>query len=144
MPVSAFAVFVGSRTFTGNDEAVVELLPSWPRLFAPQQRAVPSLRRAHVCDPPAEMLATPVSAFEVFAGSRTFTGTDDDVVELLPSWPLELRPQQRAVESVSTAHVCDPPAEMLAIPGSAFAVFAGFSTFTPAEEFVVELLPSWP
>jgi hypothetical protein len=49
MPESAFAVFAGSSTFTGNDEAVVELLPSWPDPFDPQQRAVPSLRRAHVC-----------------------------------------------------------------------------------------------
>jgi hypothetical protein len=69
------------------------------------------------------MLVTPVSAFDVFAGSRTFTGDDEFVVELLPSWPPALEPQQRAVVSVITAHADFAPPDTL-------ATFTGWTVMT--------------
>ena len=88
------------------------------------------------------MLAIPVRAFAVLVGSTTVTATFDWVVVLLPSAPLLLVPQQRAVPSVITAHVWAAPTEMLAIPVRAFAVSVGSTTFTGTDESVVALLPS--
>ena len=48
------------------------------------------------------------------------------------------------MRSTMTARVWPVPAGMLAMPDSAFAVFAGSSTFTGTDEVVVELCPSRP
>jgi hypothetical protein len=75
-------------------------LPSWPKLFSPQQKSS-LLAIAQVLLLPIEMavivfpLSTPVD--------KTATGELDDVVVPLPNWPDVLLPQQNAFPS-ATAH----------------------------------------
>src|SRR5687768_6015610 len=74
-------------TTTGPDRSVVVPSPSCPRLFLPQQYALPSLVSAHVCCTPASMRTnlSPVA---------TETGASRFVDELSPSCPFTLLPQQ--------------------------------------------------
>ena len=61
----AVVVVVGNafreRTVTGVLPPTCVLLPSWPRLFAPQHFTSPSGVNAHVCDPPATMSTAPLN-----------------------------------------------------------------------------------
>jgi hypothetical protein len=47
-------------TTTGIGLPVLELFPSWPSPLLPQHRTPPVLVSAQVCEPPAEIAATPV------------------------------------------------------------------------------------
>src|SRR5437016_2079047 len=78
--------------------------PSRPSSFRPQQRTVPSCKRAHVCSAPDEA---------AMAVAIPVTGPDG-VVDVksedpLPSWPQVLSPQQRTVPSRRTTQVCSAP-----------------------------------
>ena len=83
------------------------LSPSWPLLLRPQHQAVPSVLTVHRCVGhwPAVMSVTVVRV-PVPPGPLTWTGVDESVVVLSPSWPLSLRPQHQVVPSVVTAQVC--------------------------------------
>ena len=65
----------GPLTWTGVDESVVVLLPSWPLLLSPQHHTVPSVLTAQVCSVPAAALATVVRV-PVPPGPLTWTGVD--------------------------------------------------------------------
>ncbi len=71
---------------------VAVLLPSWPLVSLPQQYAAPVLATAHVAVPPAVIWVriTPDSVPDVV----TVAGTWLSVVELFPSSPSPLCPQQ--------------------------------------------------
>src|SRR5437763_7225356 len=76
-------------TATGVCRWLVVLSPSWPKLFWPQQRAVPSATTAQVWkSPPAipPVLVRPI----------TVSGSDCELVVPSPSSPAPLPPQQRA------------------------------------------------
>src|ERR1700680_803628 len=79
-------------TVTGTRLWVVELLPSCPAAFAPQQYAATAVDSTQAKAPPTLTVstATPDSTPLVF----TATGTELLVVELLPSWPAVFSPQQ--------------------------------------------------
>ena len=62
------------------------------------------------------------------------------MVELLPSSPLELLPQQYALSSEAIAQVCELPAEICLIVFPANTPEVLTATGTP--ELMVELLPS--
>ena len=82
-------------TATGTRLYVVELFPSWPLLLDPQQYAVPAESIAHVEVPRtlAETCVTVVPAIGV-PPVDTATGTLLSAVELFPSSPTMLYPQQ--------------------------------------------------
>src|SRR5438105_3582560 len=67
----------------------------------------------------------------------TWMGTLLLVVELLPSWPDELRPQAQTVPSALRARLCAVPPAMLSTPVRPEAC-------TGTLLVVVVLLPSWP
>src|SRR5205809_872015 len=73
------------------------LLPSSPQVLSPQQRTVPSWRRAQVCQPPAAT-ATAVVMPLTLAGVGLGALAVGDTVPL-PSWPDSFAPQQRTVPS---------------------------------------------
>ena len=81
-------------------------------MFAPQHQTVPSLRRAHVCAPPATIASTSVSP-------ATGTGMLLESVLPLPSWPLSFAPQQLTVAWSSIAQVWRAPAATARACGSA-------------------------
>jgi hypothetical protein len=109
---SPFGNSPGAKTSTGFDRFTVVPSPSRPFPLLPQQRAVPSVSRAHVDSSPAEICATPRRTLTPCSApsSRTCTGERLLTVVPSPSWPAELSPQQRTVPSVINAHVCRPPA----------------------------------
>ena len=78
--------------------------PSCPFALLPQQRAVPSLGRAHEDTPRIEICVTFVSV-PLPAGFLTITGRARLVAEPSPSCPLALLPQQRTVPSLNTARM---------------------------------------
>ena len=84
-------------------------MPSWPKVLDPQQSTDPVVSSAHVEFPPAEMADTPESR-PVPPTPTTWTGVLELVVELLPSWPLELVPQQSTVPFERRAQEELPPA----------------------------------
>src|SRR6476661_2658918 len=102
MPVSA-PVPAAFSTTTGSSRLVVVPSPSTPLALSPQQRAVASFIRAHVCGSPRAIWVMPVSG-PVPAGFLTTTGSSRLVVVPSPSFPLPLLPQQRAVPSLIRAH----------------------------------------
>src|SRR5262249_11490672 len=81
---------------------------SSPTSFRPQQRIVPSVMRAHVCESPLETSAAPPL--------RAWTGAKLFVVDPLPSCPRELVPQQRTAPAVVRTQVNDVPHETSATP----------------------------
>ncbi len=83
-------------------------VPSWPKLFAPQQRAVPSIRTAHVWLEPAAMPTTPTSVEPL--GLSTGTGLERGVWVPSPSWPEPLAPQHTTEPVARSAHECALPA----------------------------------
>ena len=99
----AFAdgVGVAKATRTGTLLLLVDPLPSWPALLAPQHMTS-QVATAHVLEPvpdapPAPRRANvPATAF----GAATSCAADP-----VPSWPCVLRPQHHAVPAVSTAQV---------------------------------------
>src|SRR5437773_7101489 len=106
--------------------------PSRPSSFRPQQRTVPSCRRAHVCSAPddaAMALVIPVTGPD---GVADMEPSGDP----LPSWPQVLSPQQRTVPSWSTTQLCSAPGARAraAMPGTVVGV----------DEFAVLALPSRP
>jgi hypothetical protein len=68
---------------------------------------------------------------------ETVTGVEWLVVELLPSWPYALEPQQRAVPTHDDRQVCAPPAEIAVAP-------ARPETVPGVVRFDVEPVPSRP
>src|SRR2546421_700443 len=78
-------------------------LPSWPLELSPQQRTVPSARRAQVW-------AGPAARATALAKPLTGTGVERGVAVPSPSWPLALLPQQRTVASAVRVQVWEPPA----------------------------------
>jgi hypothetical protein len=78
-------------TATGINDCAVELLPSWPFVFNPQQAAMPEAM-AQVKFAPLDSDVTVLP--DNMPAVLTATGIDDCVTELLPSWPLVLDPQQ--------------------------------------------------
>ena len=115
LPVTTADAPVTFLTVTGTAESVSigsvrkrlngAPLPSWPELFRPQHRAVPSDNTAHECDPPAPMETTCVRPL-------TVTGLDESVVVPLPSCPEAFRPQHLTVPSAEPrARVCTARAD---------------------------------
>ena len=88
MPAVIVARVSEPDTVAGTLLLVVELLPSWPEEFSPQQYAVPALVSPHAEAPPT---VTAGSASE----PETATGVACAVAVVpLPSWPLPPAPQQ--------------------------------------------------
>src|SRR3954466_8325834 len=78
---------VRPTTWTGTRLSVVELFPSWSRLFAPQHWTPPSTT-AQLCEAPATTDCAPL------ARPTTWTGTWLLMfAELFPSWPFPFSPQ---------------------------------------------------
>jgi hypothetical protein len=98
---------MGMVTAAGTALLVVVPLPSCPKLFNPQQYAVPVVVRAQVAWSPAE-----ISANVTLLGMVTATGTLLLVSMPLPSWPLLFHPQQYAVPVVVRAQVEILPASI--------------------------------
>src|SRR5207247_2347923 len=90
-------------TSTGAVRSVVELLPTWPGPFAPQQRTVPSARSAQLWDPPAAIATA-------FDSPDTAVGVVRRVVVPSPICPALLSPAHCTVPLASSQHVCAPPA----------------------------------
>ncbi len=83
--------------------------PSCPRVSSPQHHRLWSFAIPHACvNPSASELQRAVPATGV--GTIAIAG----VSEPMPSWPLELSPQQLAMPLVSIAHVCWLPAVTIA------------------------------
>src|SRR5204862_5891237 len=79
--------------------------------LSPQQRTVPSWRRAQVCQPPAEtatavVMPLTVTGVGLKVDGRLGTGS----LVPLPSWPRSFCPQQRTVPSPGSAQVWNAPA----------------------------------
>ena len=74
-----------SATVTGTRLCVVELFPSWPLLFCPQQYAAPAEAIAHVEVPRPLAESWVTTAPDSTPDAETATGTLLCVVELLPS-----------------------------------------------------------
>lgn len=78
----AVVVVVGNalsdRTVTGVLPLTWVLLPSWPRLFAPQHFTSPSGVNAHVCEPPATMSTAPLD--KPCTAEDAGSGDDPDVL----------------------------------------------------------------
>ena len=142
LPLSTPAVF----TATGTRLRVVELFPSCPWLLYPQQYVAPEAT-THV-DPLPEAVVESVADICVTVlplstpAVLTATGTLLCVVELFPSCPWLLYPQQYAAPLLSTAHECAPPTAISTIvfPLNTPLVF----TATGTELLLVELFPSCP
>jgi hypothetical protein len=84
-------------------------VPSLLKLFAPQQRAVPSNRTAHVWSTPAAIATTPRSVEPL--GLTTGTGVNRGVVVVpSPSRPRSLEPQHTMEPVARRAHECSAPA----------------------------------
>src|SRR5207249_119337 len=112
-------------------------LPSWPQVLSPQQRTVPSWRRAQVCQPPAEtatavVMPLTVTGVGLKVDGRLGTGS----LVPLPSWPRSFCPQQRTVPSPGSAQVWNPPAVT--------ATAVSPVTRTGVEDRLGTGLPSWP
>ncbi len=58
-PAEIDATGEGMGTCTMAPELVFVPSPNWPRSFAPQQNATPSVRTAHVCEKPALICVQP-------------------------------------------------------------------------------------
>ena len=88
-PESRLAVEVDptAKTWTGVLELAIELTPSWPAAFSPQQSSAPVASSAQVKAYPAVMDDTPESRLEleVDPTAKTWTGVVEFVVELMPS-----------------------------------------------------------
>src|SRR5258705_152076 len=82
--------------------------PGRAKLFPPQQRAVPSIRTAHVWLEPAAMPTTPTSVEPL--GLSTGTGLERGVWVPSPSWPEPLAPQHTTKPVARSAHECALPA----------------------------------
>ena len=97
---------------------------------------------------PPEVALTPPSklAAEVDPLANTGVGVFEVVVELLPSWPLELYPQQSTKPVARTTQTCEEPAESAETPdnGDELEVEPTPKTTTGVFANVVELLPSCP
>lgn len=78
----AVVVVVGKalsdRTVTGVLPPTWVLLPSWPRLFAPQHFTSPSGVNAHVCEPPETMSTAPLN--KPCTAEEVGSGDDADVL----------------------------------------------------------------
>ncbi len=85
-------------TVTGAVLFVVMPFSSLSPWFTPQQRTVPSLRRAQVCWEPAEISTAMLSPM-------TVTGAVLFVLLPFPSAPPMFDPQQRTVPSIRRAQV---------------------------------------
>src|SRR5206468_12447297 len=97
-------------TVVGVEEFAVLPLPSRPSPLRPQQRALPSCRRAHMWKIPASMATAVVIPLTVTGvGSMRVVGGAMGAPS--PSWPYVLSPQHRIVPSWSRAQVYQPPAE---------------------------------
>src|SRR6266849_1436267 len=133
LPPAAMAAtpLVRPKTSTGVRRCVAELSPSWPLKLSPQHLTLPPVVRAQVWSMPAAMAATPL------VRPKTSTGVRRRVVELSPSWPLELSHQHRAPWG-ERAQVWSPAAAMAATPLVRPKTSAG------VKRCVVELSPSWP
>src|SRR5438034_3530980 len=94
------ATGVGSST-----SSAALLLPTSPRVLAPQQRTVPSVRTAQLCPPRVVIILTSESP-------ETCTGETAWVRAPLPSSPWRLLPQHLAVRSASKTHAALPPASI--------------------------------
>src|SRR5262245_10862072 len=83
-------------------------VPHWPFVFAPQQYAVPSSSRAHVCQRASPI---PIDTESALPGSVTCVGLGlAPPVVPSPMLPKVLSPQHQTEPSVRTAHVCTLPA----------------------------------
>src|SRR6266542_2403776 len=91
------------RATSGLGDDSVTPSPSCPDVFAPQHQTVPSVRRAHECEPPATIAST-------FVRPVTGTGTLLESNVPLPSSPLSFAPQQLTVPFPSIAQVWRAPA----------------------------------
>jgi FtsH-binding integral membrane protein len=124
--------------------AAFELSPSWPYSLYPQQYAlfVASVVIAQVWCWPA-LIAVIIFPLKTPA-VKTATGMFLLVIELSPSWPSMLLPQQYAlfVASVVIAQVCLSPALIAVIifPLKTPAVKTATGMFL----LIFELSPSWP
>ena len=128
-------------TSTGTLLCVVLLLPSCPKASAPQVAIVPS---EHTTMLWALHAVTPVTVLPASTPLvTTATATLLCVVLLLPSCPLEFKPQVATVPSEHRAMLWEFPAAtaMTVLPASAVpAVVTAMGTLL----FVVLLLPSCP
>jgi len=95
----------GPETSIGNDVVTVEFVPSWPLEFKPQPYNTPAVLIANECDPPAA-----ITDHDVWAGPSTATGTDWEVVLLMPSCPAEFKPHAVVKFWPVIPSVCVPPA----------------------------------
>ena len=81
------------------NRVVVPPSPSWPYSLSPQHHTVPSVSRAHECEPPTAM---PVAVD--IPGTSTGVFLSVVVVESTPGLPLLLLPQHLIAPPVSRAH----------------------------------------
>ncbi len=132
--------FVGSAR-TGIGLPVVELLPSCPSLLYPQQYTLLSDVKAQVCAAPADNDVIVFPAMTFVGSARTGIGLL--AVELLPSSPSSLYPQQYTLLSDVKAQVWSVPADIDVTVFPAMT-FVG-STKTGTELlYPASLLPSSP
>src|SRR5207249_6921130 len=137
MPLTVTGVGVGVTGLVGEGETRTAPLPSSPQVLSPQQRTVPSCRRAQVYQPPAEIATAVVMPLTVTGvglkvDGRLGTGS----LVPLPSWPRSFCPQQRTVPSPGSAQVWNPPAVT--------ATAVSPVTRTGVEDRLGTGLPSWP
>ena len=127
-------------TATGTLLFTVDLFPSWPLMFHPQQYTAPAESTAHAKLSPVLtwVRVTPDGTPPV----DTATGTLLFTVELFPSWPLMFHPQQYTAPAELTAHAKLSPVLtwVRVTPDGTPPV----DTATGTLLFTVELFPSWP
>ena len=123
------------RTRTAASRWVAVPSPSWPLELRPTAQTLPSDLRKTPWLRPAAARVTPVRGPP--REERTWTGTLEAAVELLPSWPFVLLPKAQTVPSDFTAYECESPAARCTTPESP-------GTLTAKAWLTRELIPSWP
>ena len=98
-------VVPGPETSTGEKVFTTFVIPTCPDVFCPHPYKRPAEVIANECDPPAA-----ITDHDVWAGPSTATGTDCEVVLLMPSCPAEFKPHAVIKFWPVIPSVCAPPA----------------------------------